>query len=222
MKHFNKHPTFEFDRRYPEYLEYASNCFKRSDITGLILAEHALRELSQREETLLRKVKALQKAAAIESDRTQLENATQQLEEAQAAFPRKERALYQAETMLCLLLKQAYDSLRRDAKWFMREEMTQDCSDQGGCCSRECGCCAQRHLSKRKKGRGHCTVECWCCIGFRGFELPEKEKKEVRNDFKRRIELPGSAYFEKLGIWLFHPLKFRRLSNIKSRWQQTF
>jgi hypothetical protein len=215
-------PALETYRYNPEYLVYASKRFRRSDITDLIHAELALRELSQCEETLLHRVQALQKATAIESDRTQLENAKQQLEKAQAHFPRMEHALYRAETMLCPLLKKAYDSLRRDAKWFMREEMVQDCSEQGGCCIRECGCCSRRHLSKRKKGRGHCTLECWCCIGFRGFELPEEEKQEVRNDFKKRIELPESAYFENLGIWLFRPLKLQRFSNIKSRWQQTF
>jgi hypothetical protein len=211
---------FTIYRHDHQYLKYGKTVFKRSDITDLIRAELALRELSQLEETLLHRVIALQKATAIESDRTQLENIKQQLEKTQGCFPRSERALYGAETMLDPSLKKAYDSLRRDAKWFMREEMVQDCSDQGGCCSRGCGCCAQRHISKRKKGRGHCTMECWCCISFRGFELPVEEKVEIRNDFNNRIGLPGSSYFEKLGIWLFRPPT--RLLKIKSRWQQTF
>jgi hypothetical protein len=49
-----------------------------------------------------------------------------------------------------------------------------------------------------------------------------EEKVEIRNDFNKRIDLPWSPYFEKLGIWLFRPPTFPRLSKIKSRWQQTF
>lgn len=206
-----------FHKYNDQYLEFGMNNFQRSDITDLIRAELALRELSQLEETLLYRAVALQKATAIDSDRTQLEDTKQLLEKTQSHFPQSEHNLYRAETMLVPALKKAYDSLRRDAKWFMREEMVQDCSDQGGCCSRGCGCCGQRHLSKRKKGRGHCTTECWCCISFRGFDLPVGEKVEIRNDFNRRIERPRSPFLKKLGIWLFIPPKHPRLSKLKSR-----
>lgn len=221
MGSFDKRTTFLISRDQ-EDLWYGSDCIARRKITDLLLAEHALRELTQREETLYRRVIALQKATAIESDRAQLNKANEQLEETQAQYPRKEYALYRAESMLASKFKEAYDSLRRDARWFMREEMVQDCSDRGGCCSRECGCCAQRHLSKRKKGQGHCTTECGCCIGFRGFELPEEEKEEIRKDLESRLETRGSAYLKKLANWFFCPFKPQTLSQPKSRWQKFF
>jgi hypothetical protein len=174
----------------------------------------------QREEKLHLKAIALQKATDIESGGALLEATNKELGEARAQYPKAEYALYRVESMLPWDFKQDYDSLRRNTAWFMREEMVQDCSDQGGCCSRECGCCTRRHLSQRKKGRGHCTFECWCCISFRGFELPEKEKKEIREDFKRRLE-PWISY--NLINWanrFFGSLKPQGLSNPKSRWQQ--
>ena len=149
---------------------------------------------------------ALQKAVAIESDTAQLEEANKQLEEAQAQYPKKEYALYRAEYALDMDSKNAYDSLRRDAKWFMREEMVQECSDRGGCCSRECGCCEQRYLSERKKGRGHCTIECGCCISFQGFELPKEEKEERSKDLKTRLEGWSPAYVLHLTNCYFCPL----------------
>ncbi|KAJ5101400.1 hypothetical protein NUU61_003622 [Penicillium alfredii] len=75
-------------------------------LTDLYLAEHALREVAQREEKLHRRVLALQKTMAIESTATQctatesvsaqLEQANQQLQEAQEQYPRQEYTLYQA------------------------------------------------------------------------------------------------------------------------------
>ena len=121
-------------------------------------------------------------------------------------YPRKAYALYRAESMLRLEFKEAYDSLRRDVRWFMREEMVQDCSDRGGCCSRECGCCERRHLSKRK-GKGHCTIECRCCISFQGFELPEEEKVEINKDLETRLQTWGLAYAIHLANCFFCPLK---------------
>lgn len=187
----------------------------RSIMTNLLLAEQALREYTQREETLRYRAKALQKATAITStaitsDNTQLQEANKQLEEAKSHYPKKEHALYRAESMLEPNTKRLYDKVRCNTMWFMREEMVQDCSDRGGCCSRQCGCCAQRHLSERQKGRGHCTFECWCCISFRGFDLPEEEKEEIRKDFGDRLLYLTSQYLLKLATWFICPMKRER------------
>lgn len=171
------HTTFRYANNKTSVLRYGSDYIVRSKITELFLANLALRELTQREETLHYRAMASQKAVAIESNGTQVEKANKELEEAEAQFRRKEYVIYSKETMLEAEFKEPYDSLRRDTKWFMREEMIQDCSGRGGCCSRECGYCEQRHISKRKRGKGHCTVECWCCITFRGYELPERKKR---------------------------------------------
>ena len=64
---------------------------------------------------------------------------------------------------------------------------SQACARHGGCCGRDCGCC-DRPLKqflmptgdsrgKEKSGiYGHCTVECPCCIRFRGFYKPNLAK----------------------------------------------
>lgn len=210
---FNRraHETFVFDEDDTDCLRCGSNYVLDSKLIELFLAEHALRELTQREERLHGKVTALQKAIAITSDEntdtTEFENANNQLKEAQAQCPKREWALYLAECRFRLWVKEMYGSLRRDDKWFMREEMVQDCSDRGGCCSRRCGCCEQRHLSTRKKGRGHCTVECGCCISFRGFELPEKTKQEMSKDFETLLKQYRSPHIIHLANCFFCPLE---------------
>ncbi|KAJ5868557.1 hypothetical protein N7534_003110 [Penicillium rubens] len=224
---------FQYSFRDRKYVICGSESVYRERITDVLLAEHALLELSQREEMLHHRATALDKTLAVESDRlqpektnsvestrTELEKTHQQLKEAQVECARKEYALYEATSMLTPYIKKLYDNLRRDPKWFMREELVQDCSDRGGCCSRECGCCAQRceeekNLLQRKKGRGHCTTECQCCIGFRGFEFPEEDKEKIRRDFEAKVKYPitGSAYFIKLANWYFCPLKCQKPSN---------
>lgn len=202
---FKKHATFRFVES--GNVEWESNCILRTRITDLLLTEYALRELIQHEERLQRKVIALRKATDTEADRVELQRAKGQLEKCQAQHPAKARALYEAESMLRPVFKELYDDMRRDPKWFMREEMVHDCADQGGCCSRECGCCAKRHLSGRKKGTGHCTTECECCIAFRGFELSEEEKKKISKNYKSRLNEPKSAYFVKMAHWFLLPYK---------------
>lgn len=117
-----------------------------------------------------------------------------------------------------------YDSIKDDDDgiWFMCEEMVQDCSDRGGCCSRGCGCCARRrHLSKGEKGKGHCTSECWCCISCRGFDLPEEEKEEIASYMKRWLEEFSSPYLLNMANAFFCPLKPKVKSKPKAESQST-
>jgi hypothetical protein len=209
---FSQRHTNVFNYSYKSYHQgYLKNDFGYLDrllATDLIIAEHALREQIQREEALNHRATALQKATAVDSDSyTQLEEVNEQLEVVKRQYPKKEQALYRAESMLSPAFRGLYDSVRHDAAWFMCERMVQDCSDRGGCCSRGCGCCGQRHLSARKKGIGHCTSECWCCISFRGFELPEKEKKEITKDMESRLKTHLSPYLLCMVISFFCPLK---------------
>ncbi|KAJ5246543.1 hypothetical protein N7468_001526 [Penicillium chermesinum] len=89
------------------------------------------------------------------------------------------RKLYETETMFPDLVKQNYEAIRKDPKWYMRKELVKDCADRGGCCGRDCGCCASRAKHYYIKGIGHCTVECFCCVGFRGFRPSPEEKKDI-------------------------------------------
>ncbi|KAJ6189492.1 hypothetical protein N7519_004400 [Penicillium mononematosum] len=117
-------------------LIYGSERIYRQIIADVLLAEHALCELSQREETLHHRAMALQKTIDIESDRLQpdettaaestraeLEKTNQQLKEFQLQYARKEHSLYQAISMLTPYFKELYDNLRRDPKWTVRIEV---------------------------------------------------------------------------------------------------
>ncbi|CAG8215410.1 unnamed protein product [Penicillium nalgiovense] len=191
MGFFNRH-VFTLDKDN-EVLEYGSERILRYRLTELFLAEHALRELTQREDWLHHKVAALEKAITLGTSMN-----TMKFEDAKIAL----------ENLNCNIQERnPYDRLRRDPKWYMREEMVQDCSDRGGCCSRECGCCEQRHLSKKKKGRGHCTVECRCCIGLRGFELPESQKQEMRQNLESMLKEVHSPYALRLANCFFLPVE---------------
>lgn len=185
-------------------------------IIEIILADHALRELKQREEALHHRLTALQKAKTLESDSSEFDNANEQLEKTRAQAPEKEYRLYRAVSMLDPYFKNLYDNLRDNAQWFMRQDMVRDCSDRGGCCSRDCGCCSHRQLFKGTKGDGHCTTECWCCTVFRGFELSAIEKEAFSKDLRVLLETKGSAYLLTMANCFFRPLKS------KSRWQRIF
>ncbi len=175
-------------------------------IIEIIVADHALRELKQREEALHHRVTALQKAKTLESDSSELDNTSEQLEKTRAQVPRKEYGLYRAVSMLDPYFKRLYDDLRDNAQWFMRQDMVRDCSDRGGCCSRNCVCCSHRQLFKRKKGDGHCTTECWCCTVFRGFELSADDKEEISKDLRVRLEAKTSGYLLTMANSFFCPL----------------
>ena len=196
------------------YLRHGLSYIPHNNVAGLLICEKDLRELIQLEERLDHKVTALQKAAVIEVDRTQLEAAIQQLEDARKLREMKEYSLYQWEINLDPDIKAAYDNLRCDDTWFMREELIKDCAAQGGCCGRRCGCCAKRQ-SSRMKIAGHCTVDCGCCINLRGYDLLETQKKERKDSFNRYMHQAGqpflimaNSYFSPVRPWwkeIFRP-----------------
>lgn len=177
-------------------------------LRNVILAERAIRETVQREEAMRYKTNALLKAANIESNDTELETASKQLRELQVLYHHQEHALFLEETKIDRILKASYDRMRNKSTWFMREELVRECSDLGGCCSRNCGCCGKRHMSNRNKGRGHCTTECWCCSTYRGFELPQKNKDDMREAFIKALQgSSGVAYLLRTTNSFFCPPK---------------
>ncbi|CAG7975487.1 unnamed protein product [Penicillium nalgiovense] len=81
-------------------------------------------------------------------------------------------------------LIRAFDLWRSHPLWYMHRVLVEDCERRGGCCSRSCGCCVSRKISKtRQLGAGHCMVACGCCHRARGFELTRKEKMGFLTDF---------------------------------------
>ena len=170
------------DCGYRYCIQYGPNLTCRRDVfVKVICIEHSLRATVQRVDMVKNKVKALEKAANIENNNTQLNDWKIELEQLQRECWKQDLELYENEQLIPEWpLKQNYDLLRENGAWYMRKELAKDCADRGGCCSRSCGCCGQRHLnSQRKKGIGHCTIECLCCSTYREVELTASDKTEL-------------------------------------------
>ncbi|CAG7971468.1 unnamed protein product [Penicillium salamii] len=184
-----------------DYLSNGFDSIHRDTAIDVIITEHALREQVQREEAMNIRAASSEKLMAAEDQKPQSSNVKLNLE----------HALYRAVSMLEPPDKIAYDALRRDPNWFMSEGLVEDCIDSGGCCSRQCGCCAWRRPLGAHKGKGHCTSECWCCIRFRGYELSENQKEEIRENMKFRLRsrkcLTSSPYLLRMATWFFYPPK---------------
>lgn len=101
------------------------------------------------------------------------------LEDVKSQHMELSRRLYEVEVILPEFVRQNYDWIRQDPKWYMRRELVKDCVDRGGCCGRDCGCCALRARRYYEKGVGHCTIECLCCVGCRGFRPSVGEKSDT-------------------------------------------
>lgn len=125
--------------------------------------------------------------------------------------------------MLDRYLKGYLDHTRQKAIWYMRKDMVEDCSGQGGCCSRSCGCCSHRQLSEREKGRGHCTTECWCCTNWRGFEPPDEEKDNRWGGLITKLRSENKSYLLRLTKSFFiHPSSRSFQSHKKLQSPQNF
>ncbi|KAJ5707966.1 hypothetical protein N7488_007767 [Penicillium malachiteum] len=119
--------------------------FERFEAKELRKSEQGMRKTVQLEETWIHRLKALQKSATVEDDSTsdtklQVDEINKQFLKIQVQYTEQEFKLYHEVSILPSKWKEAYLDLRLNEKWFMRPEMVIDCSDQGGCCSRDCGC----------------------------------------------------------------------------------
>jgi hypothetical protein len=179
--------------------------YHRDLFVEIIYAEQNLRATVQRVDMMKKRIKALEKAASIEDNKTHLSDWEEELEQLQRMGWKQELELYEREQLMPEWpLKQGYDRLRESAAWYMRIELVRDCVDRGGCCSRSCGCCGQRHLdSERKRGAGHCTLECSCCSTYRDVELSlvekikftERLRDNLRNQNPSFLLRMAEAYF---------------------------
>ncbi|KAJ5092834.1 hypothetical protein N7456_008695 [Penicillium angulare] len=98
--------------------------------------------------------------------------------------------------------KRGFELWRSHPKWYMHRVLVEECASRQGCCSRGCGCCLNRTIDpSRKLGVGHCTVECGCCRQARGFDIPEKEKKLLKTQFREDISKLPAHPIARVAFW---------------------
>jgi hypothetical protein len=155
----------------------------RGILVDIIIAEHELRMHSQWQERIKRKLESsCTTTGNLKSPNEKLvKEFHSELYKLLPEASELSRKLYEAESMLpANPLKRNYEDNRKDPKWYMRKELVADCAGRNGCCSRGCGCCALRATESYERGVGHCTVECSCCVSFRGFEPSPMERQEIK------------------------------------------
>ncbi|RJE24020.1 hypothetical protein PHISCL_03614 [Aspergillus sclerotialis] len=156
-----------------------SNLLIRNDIR--------LREIVQRETFLIEereKVEERAKSVALtDTEKIQLKNWCEELEELNKDYWRQERGLYILEASGRESegpFNRAYESYRSDPYWYLHPWLKSDCAGKGGCCGCGCGCCERDRSKTRVRCRGHCTAMCGCCQRTRGFEI-----KRGSEDYRR-------------------------------------
>lgn len=187
---------------------------EKTKLIAIFRLDHHIRLLAQREESLSYKAKALKKTTDLTNDTMEVEEFDSKIRRTQAQRVKDEYTMFRLVSELPLFVKNLYYRLRLDPLWYMREEMVQDCAGRGGCCSRECGCCAQRSLSERTKTRGHCTMECWCCRSFRNPSLTEEDQTFIALDLEKLME--SNNHIANMANWYFRPRKHRAARKVKS------
>ncbi|CAI7671877.1 unnamed protein product [Penicillium bialowiezense] len=88
----------------------------RDSAINVIMADYALREQVQREETMSYRLTASRKAAVIECDQPQADD-SEISKRSRKELSEKERALYEAVSLLDQRTKDAYDAQRCDPVW---------------------------------------------------------------------------------------------------------
>lgn len=152
--------------------------------------ELSLRYHAQREESLLQDYQSLKPNASDKEDKEKLATYLEELKTCSKSYWFGERHLCALEAMIPPdPLRRAYDTWRSNPKWYLHPHLVKDCADNGGCCSRQCGCCQKRALNtERRRGIGHCTIDCACCSKARGFELEDSERKKIIKSSFERLE----------------------------------
>ncbi|CDM34792.1 unnamed protein product [Penicillium roqueforti FM164] len=152
-------------------LHYGTRSFNIAVFVDIIIAEYRLREIVQQEKSLKRKVRVIEKIAADKYGDKAAQYYNQELTILLRQYSEAEYKLYLAEIMLPIGPSNGLEN----------------CMKRGGCCSRDCGCCHDRHeRTERNKGIGHCTPTCDCCSRERGFNYTARERQGFVEDFKKK------------------------------------
>ncbi|KAJ5195027.1 uncharacterized protein N7498_008465 [Penicillium cinerascens] len=164
-------------------------------VADLILAEYNLRGSVQRAASLVQSCRALRERKRNKKEDARLLEYDKTLMKLRRIINIYELALYEQQATLPEDLRPTYEFLTRNPVWYLRKELIDDCIAKGGCCSRECRCCENRHLHRKsRKGTGHCTAECRCCEDHRGFEYTEKEKSNITDQLRRMLNHRGPGF----------------------------
>lgn len=179
--------------------------YDRSYFLALLVSEYKLRMSMQKRERLERNMNIRYPPPGYDgrpqvpkSDENGLQTIQHELNDANYHQSQRSRKLWEIEVMLPRKVKQNYKSIRQDPKWYMRKELVKDCAEQGGCCRRSCGCCALRAKRSSENGVGHCTVECACCVDYRGFDPCPEEKAAIIKGMTMNFRCDIATYFLKM------------------------
>lgn len=155
------------DRKF----QYGKDVQCSSDIlAAIIMMEQLVREMVQLEDQWKEEHQATLKSFSQGDDMAWIHECEEMIKYHRILGDWVERILYHLEVRLPRgTLKNSYDKLREDPTWYLRKELVKDCVARGGCCGRDCGCCAKRHLnSDKRRGIGYCSMQFACCESHRG------------------------------------------------------
>ena len=211
MRSYNKSTGFRRTYHYEDKgYHLLGGCLVHGDkLLEILRLDYQIRLLAQREESLNHKARAWKKNKDIGNDMEQspVADFDSKIRSDQAQRIKNEYTMFRLISELPSKVTRHLDSLRRDRLWYMRTEMVTDCAGRGGCCSRGCGCCARRSLSDNIRTRGHCTVECWCCVSSRDSSLTEEDQTSIVLDLDRLME--NGKYVRMMANSYFRPLSLR-------------
>lgn len=181
------------------YLKHNRNLTKSLDVgqvlEGIFEFELSLRYFTQREECLKRDYQSIKASESCEKDQEQLTICLDQLNACAKCYWRDRRQLDALEYLLPF--GPLYETWRSNPKWYLYPHLVADCADKGGCCSRQCGCCQRCESGPgRRRGMGHCTIDCICCSEARGFDLKDSDRKKIINSSFRVLEDMVSGMIE--------------------------
>lgn len=96
----------------------------------------------------------------------------------------------------------AFELWRSHPRWYMHQVLVEDCAGRQGCCARGCGCCLDRKIDPtRRLGVGHCTLECGCCRRARGFDVPEEDRRLLKEQRREDVSKLTKHRITRVSIW---------------------
>lgn len=183
---------YRFKKTFPTPMTGERN-LERENISLLLRTERRLREISQKEISLVRETEQ-----ASPERRAEIKEEEEKLK-AEYLLEDLRRKRISAE--FCKgELKRGFSLWRSNPNWYLHKTLIDDCAERGGCCDRKCGCCRNRKLELpliRQSAVGHCTTDCPCCQETRGFVITDKTKKSIKNLFALN-PVSNYQYFKKI------------------------